>query len=165
MQRRCTPAADSRQEHGGAVAYQGLKPDAARSFEGTGAGGTMQAPILLVEDNRDCEELALRALRKAGFNDVDVARDGAEALSKLLDAPQATNRCAPRFVLLDLKLPKIDGVDVLKRLRSDERTSGLKVFALSSSEDPREIDSCLSLGVVAVLAKPLDTNTLKTLLV
>lgn len=120
------------------------------------------AEILLVEDNRDCEELALRALRKAGYREVAVARDGVEALGMLFGA--AGGRCPPKepgIVLLDLKLPKIDGLGVLTRIRSDERTKGLKVFALSSSEDPREIEGCLRLGVVAVLPKPLDTVMLK----
>jgi CheY-like chemotaxis protein len=64
-------------------------------------------------------------------------------------------------VLLDLKLPKIDGVGVLQRIRSDERTKKLKVFALSASEDPRDIEECLNLGVLAVLPKPLNAETLK----
>lgn len=62
----------------------------------------------------------------------------------------------PSIVLLDLKLPKIDGIGVLARIRGDARTRQLRVFALSSSEDPRELETCLRLGVVAVLPKPLD---------
>jgi CheY-like chemotaxis protein len=69
------------------------------------------------------------------------------------------------LVLLDMKLPKIDGVGVLQRIRSDERTKRLKVFALSSSEDPRDIQECLNLGVLAVLPKPLDAESLKRWLV
>jgi len=116
------------------------------------------AEILLVEDDRDCEELALRALSKAGYHDVTVARDGAEALGMLFDRSPAGE---PGVVLLDLKLPKIDGIGVLTRIRSDERTRRLKVFALSSSEDPREIEGCLRLGVIAILPKPLDPATLR----
>jgi len=121
--------------------------------------------ILLVEDNRNCEELALRALRKAGYSNITVARDGVEALLMLFGG-----RCwlshpvtgeEPALVLLDMKLPKIDGVGVLQRIRSDERTRMLKVFALSSSEDPREIEECLNLGVLAVLPKPLNAESLK----
>jgi len=121
------------------------------------------AEILLVEDNRDCEELSLRALKKAGYGDVAVARDGVEAIGMLLGEDGDTRPCReqPSFVLLDLKLPKIDGIGVLARIRGDERTKRLKVFALSSSEDPREIEGCLRLGVVAVLPKPLDTAMLK----
>jgi two-component system, response regulator len=119
--------------------------------------------ILLVEDNRNCEELALRALRKAGFSNVAVARDGVEAIGMLL----GDGRCGvsfgrePGLVLLDMKLPKIDGVGVLQRIRGDERTKRLKVFALSSSEDPRDLQECLDLGVLAVLPKPLDAEKLK----
>ncbi|MBJ6726075.1 response regulator [Geomesophilobacter sediminis] len=117
--------------------------------------------ILLVEDNCDCEELALRALRKAGFASVEVARDGAEALGKLLVDPAGGPDGEEQIILLDLKLPKIDGVDVLKRIRSDQRTKDLRVIALSASENPAEIERCLSLGVDAVLTKPLDTEALK----
>ncbi|WP_129124980.1 response regulator [Geomonas oryzae] len=118
------------------------------------------AEILLVEDNSNCEELALRALRKAGYSNVAVARDGAEALGMLLGG-EVGGEHHPNFVLLDMKLPKIDGVGVLQRLRSNERTRKLKVFALSSSEDPEDLEQCRNLGVVAVLPKPLDAEQLK----
>jgi two-component system, response regulator len=121
-----------------------------------------EAQILLIEDNRNCEELTLRALRKAGYCNVAVARDGVEALGMLLGEGYGGTVAGrePSFVLLDMKLPKIDGVGVLQRLRSNERTRMLKVFALSCSDDPREIEECLSLGVVAVLPKPLDADAL-----
>lgn len=120
------------------------------------------AEILLVEDNSNCEELALRALRKAGYNKVAVARDGAEALGMLLgEEVNGGEHHEPNFVLLDMKLPKIDGVGVLQRLRSDERTKRLKVFALSSSEDPKDLEECRNLGVLAVLSKPLNPEILK----
>ncbi|WP_136524280.1 response regulator [Geomonas ferrireducens] len=118
------------------------------------------AEILLVEDNSNCEELALRALRKAGYSNVAVARDGAEALGMLLGG-EVGGEHHPHFVLLDMKLPKIDGVGVLQKLRSNERTRKLKVFALSSSEDPEDLEQCRNLGVVAVLPKPLDAEQLK----
>ena len=119
--------------------------------------------ILLVEDNRNCEELALRALRRAGYCNVTVARDGVEAIGLLLGEwrCQQETRDSQPLVLLDMKLPKIDGVGVLQRIRGDERTKKLKVFALSSSEDPRDIEECLNLGVVAVLPKPLNPEALK----
>ncbi|MBU5611939.1 response regulator [Geomonas azotofigens] len=121
-----------------------------------------EAEILLVEDNSNCEELALRALKKAGYDKVVVARDGAEALGMLLgEGIDRDEHHEPNFVLLDMKLPKIDGVGVLQRLRSDERTRGLKVFALSSSEDPKDLEQCRSLGVLAVLPKPLNPELLK----
>lgn len=119
--------------------------------------------ILLVEDNRNCEELALRSLRKAGYSNVVVARDGVEAVGMLLggDSGEPAIYEKPTLVLLDMKLPKLNGVGVLQRIRSDERTRQLKVFALSSSQDPREIEECLNLGVLAVLPKPLNAETLK----
>lgn len=119
------------------------------------------AEILLVEDNSNCEELALRALRKAGYENVAVARDGAEALGMLLGEEKSGEHHEPNFVLLDMKLPKIDGVGVLQRLRSNERTKKLKVFALSSSEDPKDLEECRNLGVLAVLPKPLNAEILK----
>ena len=118
--------------------------------------------ILLVEDNRNCEELTLRALKKAGYGNITVARDGVEALGILLGEGRAELPARePSLVLLDMKLPKMDGVGVLQRIRGDERTRGLRVFALSSSEDPREIEECLNLGVLAVLPKPLNAEALK----
>jgi two-component system response regulator len=119
--------------------------------------------VLLVEDNRNCEELTLRALRKAGYSNVTVARDGVEALVVLQGAEfgELRQEVEPTFVLLDMKLPKIDGVGVLQRIRNDERIKRLKVIALSSSEDPRDIEECVNLGVLAVLPKPLNVETLK----
>lgn len=120
------------------------------------------AEILLVEDNSNCEELALRALRKAGYSNVAVARDGAEALGMLLgEAAGGSGHNEPDFVLLDMKLPKVDGVGVLQKIRSDERTKRLKVFALSSSEDPKDLEECRNLGVLAVLSKPLNPDVLR----
>jgi len=125
----------------------------------------LQTSILLVDDNRDCETLALRSLRKAGFTTVAVARDGAEAIDVLLGDPRrGWEATVADVVLLDLRLPKLDGIDVLRRLRSESRTRDLRVFALSSSDDPREIDGCVELGVVAVLPKPLDAEMLKSFL-
>lgn len=122
-----------------------------------------EAQVLLVEDNSNCEELTLRALRKAGYSKVAVARDGVEALVMLLGegCGELAPEREPFFVLLDMKLPKIDGVGVLQRIRNDERTKMLRVFALSSSEDPRDIQECLNLGVLAVLPKPLNAEMLK----
>ena len=122
-----------------------------------------EAQVLLVEDNSNCEELTLRSLKKAGYSKVIVARDGLEALRMLLgeERGEPGTRMEPSFVLLDMKLPKIDGVGVLQRIRNDERTKRLKVFALSSSEDPRDKEECLNLGVLAVLPKPLNAEALK----
>ncbi len=92
--------------------------------------GTDDRTILLVEDNPDDELLTRRALRKNGISDsVVVARDGEEALDLLFGG------VSPRLVLLDLNLPKVDGLEVLRRLRSDERTRGLLVVVLVSREE------------------------------
>lgn len=120
-----------------------------------------EAEILLVEDDSNCEELALRALKRAGYLNVAVARDGLEALGMLTGEEEGGRGRKPEAVLLDMRLPKLGGIAVLQRLRSDARTRDLKVFALSASEDPAEIEQCLSLGVLAVLPKPLDAEALK----
>jgi two-component system, response regulator len=122
-----------------------------------------EAAILLVEDDSNCEELALRSLKRAGYFNVAVARDGIEALG-MLTGGEAGSARKPQAVLLDMKLPKLGGIGVLQRLRSDARTQDLKVIALSASEDPKEIEQCLSLGVLAVLPKPLNAESLKVYL-
>lgn len=118
--------------------------------------------VLLVEDNSDDEELALWSLRKAGFSRVTVAHDGLEALTLLFgSSPSAGQETSlPDILLLDLRLPKIDGLEVLKQLRSNERTKTLKVFALSSSEDPQDKKICTDLGVIAFFSKPLEGEKL-----
>ncbi|MSM39297.1 MAG: response regulator [Geobacter sp.] len=118
--------------------------------------------ILLVEDNSDDEFLALRTLHKMGFNDVRVARDGREAITLLLGdegsgaLPRLEN---PRFVLLDLRLPKLDGLEVLRKLRSDGRTRTLPVYILTSSEDPHDKEVCRELGALGFLPKPLTVES------
>ncbi len=114
--------------------------------------------IMLVEDNSDDEELTLRALRRAGFTNITVARDGAEALDILLGDGRSGggNNSLPDLLLLDLRLPKLDGIDVLRRLRYDERTKGIKVIALSSYEDPYDRMNCRELGVLDFWPKPPD---------
>ncbi len=109
--------------------------------------------VLLVEDNRDDEELALWSLKKAGLTKVTVVHDGVEALTMLCGRPEIS---LPDILLLDLRLPKIDGLEVLRQLRGNERTKGLKVFALTSSEDPQDKKVCSELGVIAFFSKPLD---------
>src|SRR5579871_6677815 len=99
--------------------------------------------ILLVEDNPNDAELTLRALRKSDIGArLAVARDGAEALEYLL-----SNRPRPKVVFLDLKLPKIDGLEVLRRVRADDRTRSLPVVVLTSSQEERDISECYKLGV------------------
>ena len=116
--------------------------------------------ILLVEDNPDDEALTLRALRKANVgNDVAVVRDGAEALDFLFGAGTHTGRdtsVMPQVVLLDLKLPKIDGLEVLRRLRADDRTKLLPVVILTSSDEELDRIRGYALGANSYVRKPVD---------
>jgi two-component system response regulator len=116
--------------------------------------------ILLVEDNADDEALTLRALRKHKIaNEVVVVRDGAEALDYLLGAGAHPGRDPdrlPTVVLLDLKLPKVDGLQVLERLRSDERTRLLPVVILTSSNEERDRLRGYQLGADSYVRKPVD---------
>jgi two-component system response regulator len=111
--------------------------------------------ILLVEDNPDDVELTLRAFRKNNIaNEIRVARDGAEALEHL-HGQEAANGL-PAVVLLDLKLPKVDGLAVLRRIREDERTALLPVVILTSSREERDLVSGYSLGANSYVRKPVD---------
>lgn len=115
--------------------------------------------ILLVEDNPDDEALTLRALHKNNIlNDVVIVRDGAEALDYLFcQGGYATREVSsPAVILLDLKLPKIDGLEVLKRLRNDERTRLLPVVILTSSKEEQDILKGYSLGANSYIRKPVD---------
>jgi two-component system response regulator len=116
--------------------------------------------ILLVEDNPDDEALTLRALRKANVgNDVAVVRDGAEALDFLFGAGTHAGRdtsVMPQVVLLDLKLPKIDGLEVLRRLRADDRTKLLPVVILTSSDEEQDRIRGYALGANSYVRKPVD---------
>jgi two-component system response regulator len=116
--------------------------------------------ILLVEDNPDDEALTLRALNKNNIaNQVIVARDGAEALDYLFGTGAHEGRNVnhqPQLILLDLKLPKIDGLEVLKRLRSDERTRHVPVVVLTSSMEQRDIVACYDDGANSYIRKPVD---------
>jgi two-component system response regulator len=116
--------------------------------------------ILLVEDNPDDELLAIRALEKNNImNEVVVARDGAEALDYLFGAGAYIGRdmsVMPQIILLDLKLPKIDGLEVLRRLRNDERTKLLPVVVLTSSKEERDLTESYSLGANSYIRKPVN---------
>ena len=116
--------------------------------------------ILLVEDNPDDELLAIRALEKNNImNEVVVARDGAEALDYLFGTGAYTGRdlsVMPQIILLDLKLPKIDGLEVLRRLRNDERTKLLPVVVLTSSKEERDLTESYSLGANSYIRKPVN---------
>ena len=116
--------------------------------------------VLLVEDNPDDEMLALRAFRKNGImNEVIVARDGAEALDYILATGQYVGRPyrkMPELILLDLNLPKVDGLEVLSRLQADERTRHLPVVVLSSSDEERDIMESYKRGANSYIRKPVD---------
>jgi two-component system response regulator len=110
--------------------------------------------ILLVEDNPDDVELTLRALRKGAVRcQVDVAADGVAALDYLL-GPQETP--LPAFVLLDLKLPKLSGHEVLERIRREPRTRLLPVVVLTSSREKADLERCYALGANSYVRKPVD---------
>ena len=116
--------------------------------------------ILLVEDNPDDEALTRRALRKANVaNRVVVARDGVDALDYLFATGAHAGRDArdvPQLVLLDLKLPRVDGLEVLRRIRTDSRTALLPVVILPSSNDERDRIQGYTLGANSYVRKPVD---------
>jgi len=116
--------------------------------------------ILLVEDNPDDVMLTLRAFRKNNIaNEIIIARDGAEALEYLFGSgahQERDNGAEPEVVLLDLKLPKVDGLEVLRRLRADERTKLLPVVILTSSAEERDIVDSYRLGANSYIRKPVD---------
>jgi two-component system response regulator len=115
--------------------------------------------ILLVEDNPDDEALTLRAFTRAGIgNKVDVVRDGAEALDYLFYEGAHASRAKedPVLVLLDLNLPKIDGISVLRRLRADPRTKLIRVVILTSSREDRDLVAGYSEGAASYIVKPVD---------
>ena len=115
--------------------------------------------ILLVEDNPDDVELTLRAFKKQNItNEMVIARDGAEALDWLFCAGAHAERKPepPAVVLLDLKLPKVDGLEVLKRIRADERTKLLPVVILTSSKEQQDLINGYKLGANSYVQKPVD---------
>ena len=111
--------------------------------------------ILLVEDNPNDVELALHALKKNNLtNRIEVVRDGEEALDFIFGNGIDSNH--PKVILLDLKLPKVDGLEVLKRLKSDPQTRSIPVVMLTSSAEERDIVKSYQLGVNNYIVKPLD---------
>jgi len=116
--------------------------------------------ILLVEDNPDDEALTLRALKKNNItNKIVVAHDGVEALDYLFGTGMYAGRDTsvdPELILLDLKLPKIDGFEVLKKLRADERTKLLPVVILTSSKEQQDVVNGYGLGANSYVRKPVD---------
>ena len=117
------------------------------------------APILLVEDNPDDVELTLRAFSRSHVaNPVSVARDGVEALERLHGTGDGATPPPdlPQLVLLDLKLPKVDGLEVLRRIRTDERTRLLPVVVLTTSREERDLVESYRLGANSYIRKPVD---------
>ena len=116
--------------------------------------------ILLVEDNPDDVELTLRALKQYNVrNEIIVVRDGAEALAYLFGTGAYADRdtsLRPAVVLLDLKLPKVDGLEVLRRLRADERTQLIPVVILTSSKEQQDMVNGYKLGANSYVRKPVD---------
>ena len=116
--------------------------------------------ILLVEDNNDDVELTLHALRKENLaNSIHVARDGEEALQFIFCSGAHAERSferPPKLVLLDLKLPKVDGMEVLKRLKADPRTSTIPVVILTSSKEECDLITGYGLGANSYIQKPVD---------
>ena len=111
--------------------------------------------ILLVEDDPDHELLTIRALKKSNIaNEVRVARDGEEALEALFGA----SAVRPQLVLLDLKLPKVEGLEVLRRIRESDSTRMLPVVVLTSSDEERDVVSSYKLGVNSYIRKPVNFN-------
>lgn len=116
--------------------------------------------ILLVEDNPDDELLTMRALHAGQVaNDIVVTRDGAEAVDYLFGSGAYTGRSVddvPELILLDLKLPKLDGIEVLQRIRADERTCNLPVVILTSSDEESDILQSYQRGANSYIRKPVD---------
>jgi two-component system response regulator len=127
--------------------------------EGTRPASPPTTDILLVEDSSREAELTLKPLRELdGANRIEVVRDGEEALDFMFGRGafrQEVGSPLPRLVLLSLKLPKVDGLDVLRAIRANSRTSHVPVVVLTSSHDPRELAQCYKLGANSCVQKPV----------
>lgn len=119
-----------------------------------------EVEILLVEDTSEDAELAIRALRRNKIaNEIQIAEDGVEALDFLFCRGSHQGRASshlPKLVLLDLKLPKIDGLGVLREMRADERTKAIPIVILTSSKEQKDVIEGYNLGVNAFVQKPVD---------
>ena len=113
--------------------------------------------ILLVEDNQDDKELALLAIEFSGVScDVEIAHDGAEALEMLLGKGVSRTVDPPRLVILDLKMPKVSGLEVLQAMRKDSRTKYVPVVVLTSSGEKRDLSDAYAFGATSYIRKPID---------
>lgn len=121
-----------------------------------------EVEILLVEDDPADVELTLHALRKNNLaNRIHVARDGEEALDFLFCREDFSNRTfeqPPKIILLDLKLPKVNGLEILRQVKGDPRTKAIPVIVLSGSKEDRDLTECYKLGVNSYIQKPVDFN-------
>lgn len=114
--------------------------------------------IILIEDSEQDAELAERSLRKAGIcNEIHRLRDGEEALEYFFGGNRYYEE--PKLILLDLKMPKVDGLEVLKHIRNNDRTSHLPVVMLTSSKEQKDIVESYKLGVNSYIVKPVDFNS------
>lgn len=118
-----------------------------------------EVEILLVEDNIHDAELTIRALRKVNLaNNLMHVRDGAEALDFIFgkDSPsESSTHCIPKVILLDMKMPKVDGIEVLRQLKSKESTKAIPVVMMTSSKEEQDIVTSYNLGVNSFIVKPL----------
>ena len=123
---------------------------------------SVNSEILLVEDNPNDAELTVRAFKKANVaNEVRVARDGAEALEHFFGKGEYSGdppAKLPRLILLDLKLPKVDGLEVLRRLKADERTKMIPVVVLTSSREESDLVASYHVGANSYIVKPVDSD-------
>lgn len=115
--------------------------------------------ILLVEDNPHEAELALRSLKKHNFgNKVHHIDDGADALDFIFERGQyaGTSTGKPKLILLDIKLPRVDGIEILRQIKANERTRSIPVVILTSSKENSDVRSCYELGVNSYIVKPVE---------
>ena len=116
--------------------------------------------VLMVEDNPNDVELTLRAFKKSNLeNNVHVVKDGEEALEFVFGTGRYAGRdinFPPKVILLDLKLPKVTGIEVLRKIKGDERTKTIPVVVVTSSQESQDIDECYRLGVNSYIQKPIE---------
>ena len=126
---------------------------------------TQKVDILLVEDNADDIELAVHALREEKLaNGITIARDGEEALDLIFRRGQADPLLdLPRLILLDLKLPKVDGLEVLRAVKGDPRTKAIPIVIMTSSKEERDLVESYKLGVNAYVQKPVGFDEFRTI--